>query len=186
MTNYGMEAPTSAELLSRKRRAPGSDLNARTVRFQPSQFVYTLENYLKSCTTIKREAGTSAPGPPSPSRRTSTIELRANCGREAIAFCPSVPVSIAATEALGRPFVEITLEQFSDFYGFDKDEMKTSQKALKERSALLKKLMEYNLLDSLADNANDVFTREVSLVRERYESLAAWLANDVFQVEEMD
>ena len=48
--------------------------------------------------------------------------------------------------------------------------------------------MEYNLLDSLADNANDVFTREVSLVRERYESLAAWLANDVFQVqvEEMD
>jgi len=64
--------------------------------------------------------------------------------------------------------------------------MKTSQKALKERSALLKKLMEYNLLDSLADNANDVFTREVSLVRERYESLAAWLANDVFQVEEMD
>ena len=186
VTNYGMEAPTSAELLSRKRRAPGSDLNARTVRFQPSQFVYTLESYLKNCTTIKREAGTSAPGPPSPSRRTSTIELRANCGREAIAFCPSVPVSIAATEALGRPFVEITLEQFSDFYGFDKDEMKTSQKALKERSALLKKLMEYNLLDSLADNANDVFTREVSLVRERYESLAAWLANDVFHVEEMD
>mmetsp|Transcript_28373 Transcript_28373/g.42754 ORF Transcript_28373/g.42754 Transcript_28373/m.42754 type:complete len:111 (+) Transcript_28373:1-333(+) len=106
------------------------------------------------------------------------IKFRTNHGREVIAFVPSVPVSIAATEALGRPFVEITLAQFAEFYEFNPDEMKTEQNKLK-RTKMLKKMMELGLLDALDINANDVFTREVELVKKRFESLADWLVQDV-------
>ena len=40
-------------------------------------------------------------------------------------------------------------------------------------------MQDQRLLDSLAVNANDVFEREVQLVKRRYESLAKWLVGDV-------
>ena len=153
-------------------KRPKLDSAPPKVRFQPSQFIYTLESYLKEFDTIEGNRN-ARPGP--------FISFKANSGREVIAFCPAVPVSIAATEALGRPFVEITLEQFSEFYGFDKEEMKGAQKNLVKRNKLFKSLMDHHLLDSLSVNANDVFEREVQLVKKRYESLglAMWLVKDV-------
>ena len=153
-------------------KRPKLDSAPPKVRFQPSQFIYTLESYLKEFDTIEGNRN-ARPGP--------FISFKANSGREVIAFCPAVPVSIAATEALGRPFVEITLEQFSEFYGFDKEELKGVQKNLVNRNRLFKTLMDHHLLDSLSVNANDVFEREVQLVKKRYESLglATWLVKDV-------
>ena len=178
VTNYGMETAETDKVLAAASR--GGVKRARVdneplkVRFQASQFIYTLESYLKGCRSIQRAAQV----PPIVQLDDPLISFRTNGGREAIAFCPAVPVSIAATEALGRPFVEITLDQFADFYGFDKDEMKGVQRGLM-RNRLLKALMDQRLLDSLAVNANDVFEREVQLVKRRYESLAKWLVGDV-------
>ena len=176
VTNYGMVSDSSkvraATQLSRKRPAPDSVPDTPpTVCFQPSQFIYTLESYLKTCNTVNRD-GNNRPGP--------LIDFRANCGREVIAFCPSVPVSIAATEALGRPFVEIELEDFCEFYNFDPQEMEGLQKKFKGRSKILKLLMDLNLLKGLDFNSNTVFKSEVELVKRRFESLAEWLVKDVF------
>ncbi|KAL1506926.1 hypothetical protein AB1Y20_007790 [Prymnesium parvum] len=169
VTNYGMELRhTVAASSSAKRQKPSGS----SMRFQPSQFVYTLEEFLRGCKHIQRDDRASA------SSSEAKIKFRTNHGREVIAFVPSVPVSIAATEALGRPFVEITLAQFAEFYEFNPDEMKTEQNKLK-RTKMLKKMMELGLLDALDINANDVFTREVELVKKRFESLADWLVQDV-------
>ena len=176
VTNYGTENEDIDKVVAAATSRGGSkrpklDTSAPPkVRFQPSQFIYTLESYLKKCDTIEGNES-KRPGP--------FISFKANGGREVIAFCPAVPVSIAATEALGRPFVEITLEQFSEFYGFDKEELKGVQKNLVNRNRLFKTLMDHHLLDSLSLNANDVFEREVQLVKKRYESLATWLVKDV-------
>ena len=182
VTNYGMEMQDgSASVL--KAATSGAKKKARldpatrvpslpSMRFQPSQFVYTLMSFLEKCDTIQRADGTSGSSEPK-------ISFRTNKGRQVIPFVPAVPVSIAATEALGRPFVEITLNEFAAFYGFEATELETQQNKLKNKSKLLKMLMESNLLDSLDVNANTVFEREVALVKKRYQSLAAWLVNDV-------
>ena len=85
------------------------------IRFQPSQFLYTLQDYLANCKCIKGNAGDGNDGDE------ALITLKKNCGRSFIPFCPAAPVSIAATEALGRPFVEITMDHFCQFYEYTPD-----------------------------------------------------------------
>lgn len=180
VNNYGLQA--SAELfasaLGNKRRKMEEPVGetVKHVYFQPSQFVYTLMGYLQDCKEIERSParGTSAPA------QSSKIKFRSNRGREVIPFCPSVPVSIAATEALGRPFVEITLNDFSSFYKLDPGECDQARHQFIRKSKLLKDLMRKGALDSLDINANDVFEREVELVKNRYLCLATWLIDSVF------
>lgn len=113
--------------------------------------------------------------------------FESNHGRKVIPFCPSVPVSIPASEALGRPFVQLKLRHFTEFYNFPsssdgaaassgaestrpgnkrKRGARTPPKAVRELMWLLG--------EASSDSADQVFVREVELVKQRYVSLAEW------------
>jgi hypothetical protein len=177
VNNYGLQAATDSfntgPSSSKRPRTEGEpNKPVKRVHFQPSQFVYTLMTYLQVCDEIERSSGQCAS---SSALTVPKIRFRSNRGRVVIPFCPSVPVSIAVTEALSRPFAEIALGEFAKFYRFDPTECDVARRKMERRS-----IMQSGALDTLDINANEVFTREVELAKRRYLCLAEWLIKSVF------
>eukprot|EP00967_Tisochrysis_lutea_P134998 scaffold239029_cov28-Tisochrysis_lutea.AAC.1 len=170
VNNYGMEK--SADNLGK--RSEKKQKVEPHIRFQPSQFIYTILDYLDELHQARKISMGKGPAEP------GEIRFRTHNGRMVLPFCPSAPVSIAATEALGRPFVEITLEQFSNFYGFEPDEFNDQVIKLSRQAKIVKQLVQNGLLDSLDVTANDTFDREVKQMRVRYQSFARFLLKNVF------
>ena len=183
VNNYGTEYKAAAEGLQVAKRATrGAGAAAlatvKQIRFGASQFYYTICQFVDhDCAYVE---GSDAVPPPD--FRGPKVIFERNHGRKVIPFAPSVPVSMPASEALGRPFVQLKLGHFTEFYGFQPSaEPNTSSMGLvagKKRkvppSKAVKELMML-LGEASSDSADQVFAREVALMKERYESLAKWI-----------
>jgi len=153
VNNYGMEIVTTKE---------GKPTDRKQMRFAQSQFYYTLEKWVPECEWVD--------GPGANATQPKVI-FEPNCGRLVIPFAPSVPVSIAASEALGRAFVELTHLHFQQFYSVEEIEQPQKKKKQKKgNNALMKALHEAGDL-----GADEVFKKEVELMKTRFEALAQWL-----------
>lgn len=85
------------------------------VSFSDSQFLYTISQYVnEACPYI---VGSNIS--PSAGWVGKQVEFEPNHGRKVIAFVPKTQHAVAAGEEMGRPMVELTEEQFIDFYGED-------------------------------------------------------------------
>ena len=177
ITNYELEVvqAESGKLTDRKQ-----------IRFAPSQFLYTLRKYVAECPYV--EGGAAAPrefqGP--------KVVFELNYGRAVLPFAPSVPVSIAASEAMGRPFVELQLQHFEEFFGLLPEEADTesqgeapAEKKRKARTQTFGKRAKGKRVSAAAkkallevgeEGANAVFIYEVQMMKERFTFLAQWLA----------
>jgi cellulose biosynthesis protein BcsQ len=163
----------------------------KQIRFAPSQFLFTMRKYVAECQYVEGavEGGAEAEDI---SFKGPKVVFERNYGRAVLPFAPSVPVSIAASEAMGRPFVELKLKHFEEFFGFDPEEADTEslqaeEPAKKKRkskqstsgnrssSAVSKALATKALLEVGAEGANAVFKSEVDMMNERFINLARWL-----------
>lgn len=167
--------------------------NAKTqIRFAQSQFFYTTRKFVDECEYV--DGGNPAP----PEFDGPKVVFEPNHGRKVLPFAPSIPVSIAASEAVGRPFVELKMEHFNDFFGFGQEDgdahapasarkraragpdaplpcEKPRKKRGKNANAKQKALLEMT-----DDGANTVFKREVELMKGRYMNFASWI-NDLLE-----
>lgn len=83
------------------------------VSFSDSQFLYTISQYVnEACPYI---VGSKVS--PRADWAGKQVEFEPNHGRKVIAFVPKTQHAVAAGEEMGRPMVELTEEQFIDFYG---------------------------------------------------------------------
>jgi len=119
------------------------------------------------------------------------ITFETNHGKKVIPFAPSVHVSISASEALGRPYSELTLEQFQDFFGFPPDDEEEpvqkrakiprkigrDTKGYRELMALFDRAKQDGAIaqESRATAASRVFQQEVVLMKERFSKLAMFV-----------
>ena len=174
VTNYDREV---------KQAERGKSTEKKQIRFAPSQFLFTLRKYVAECPYVEggAEAEKSFQGP--------KVVFERNYGRAVLPFAPSVPVSIAASEAMGRPFVELELSHFEDFFGLDPEEADTETQQAEEpaskkrkvkppfpfRSSSAAKNAAKALLEVGEEGANAVFKCEVQVMKERFTSLAQWL-----------
>ena len=74
------------------------------------QFFYTISQFVDECPYVE-----GSDTVPPPDFRGPKIVFEPNQSRKVIPFAPSVPVSIPASEALGRPFVQLKLSHFTEF-----------------------------------------------------------------------
>jgi len=151
------------------------------------QFFYTINQFVDECPYVE-----GSDTVPPPDFRGPKIVFEPNQSRKVIPFAPSVPVSIPASEALGRPFVQLKLSHFTEFYGLSLEGTSETDGSLapllqtgrarkqgRKRKATappkaVKELMML-LVEASSDSANKVFEREIVLMKERYQSLAKWM-----------
>ena len=118
-----------------KQAERGKSAEKKQIRFAPSQFLFTLRKYVAECPYVEgaeAEAEESFRGP--------KVVFERNYGRAVLPFAPSVPVSIAASEAMGRPFVELELSHFEDFFGLDPEEADTETQQAEEPASKKRKV----------------------------------------------
>ena len=158
-----------------------ADAEKKQIRFAPSQFFFTLRKYVAECPYVEggAKAEVTFKGP--------KVVFERNYGRAVLPFAPSVPVSIAGSEAMGRPFVELELKHFEEFFGFAPEEADTEtqqagEPASKKRKAAGKRkgkrissAAKKALLEVGEEGANAVFKCEVQMMKERFTFLAKWL-----------
>jgi hypothetical protein len=72
------------------------------MQMQPSQFIYTMIDYINNTTL-----NTNLDGNDRPSDITED-DLVAVDGQYVVPFLPSLPLGVSAAEEMGRPFVEAT------------------------------------------------------------------------------
>lgn len=159
------------------------------INFSSTQFIHTLKEYVGSGSyahsTCPYIAGSREPTPEG--WEGPTIVFEPNAGRRVIAFGPSVPVSINACEALGRPFCEITIEQFRDYFGLQDVELEQDLQLTRKRrragqspaQAAQARATSQAQLEALqgqtCEGADATFLREVKLMRGRYLKFARWI-----------
>ena len=171
------------------------DTNMRQIRFAPSQFFFTLRKYLQECPYVKGNDNVEGDEAHEKAKKVEPkVVFERNYGRAVLPFAPSVPVSIAASEAMGRPFVELNLKHFEEFFGFNPEQAdtesqqaegpsakkrKTKSQTLGKRSKRISAAAKKALLevgDEVTDEgANAVFEYEVSMMKDRFTLLAKWL-----------
>ena len=156
VTNYGVEV-----------RAGSTQIQ---ISFSASQFIYAIIHYVRSeCPNVDGNQGApsaeAVPGVPGP------IKFEPNHGARVIPFAPSVPVSMPASEGLGRPFVELQLAHFQQFYNFDQ-----AEGAVATRARFKATQRQQTMIGPDPLKANEDFKKEVALMKERYNSLASWVS----------
>lgn len=180
VNNYGVEYKAADEGLNAAKRATrgaGAALlhDNKQIRFGASQFLYTIQQFVKDCGYVEGGDGAAPIG-----FRGPKVVFESNHGRNVIPFAPSVPVSMPASEALGRPFVHLKLSHFTEFYAFEGTSVDGSSASGGKRkrksmaSNAVKQLMMLNE-EASSDSADKVFEREVELMMTRYKSLATWV-----------
>jgi len=173
VTNYGIEVvevspepepPTGKVNLSPE--APEPHAPTKQIGFSASQFIYTTIHYVRcECPNIEGNSdGANVPGP--------KIVFEPNQGDRVIPFAPSVPVSMPTSEGLGRPYVELELDHFNEFYGFEAassaaTRAKRGRGPTRQQQAVISQIGELK--------ANEDFKEEVALMQKRYTSLALWV-----------
>jgi len=167
------------------------DTDKRQIRFAPSQFFFTLRKYVQECPYVEGNEDIKGDEAHEKAKKVDPkVVFEHNYGRAVLPFAPSVPVSIAASEAMGRPFIELNLKHFEDFFGFNPEEADTESQQAEGPSAKKRKAKSQTfgkrpkrisaaakkaLLEVGDEGANAVFEYEVSMMKDRFTLLARWL-----------
>ena len=167
------------------------DTNKRQIRFAPSQFFFTLRKYVQECPYVEGNEDVKGDEAHEEAKKVEPkVVFERNYGRAVLPFAPSVPVSIAASEAMGRPFVELNLKHFEEFFGFNPEQADTESQQAEGPSAKKRKAKAQTpgkrskrisaaakkaLLEVGDEGANAVFEYEVSMMKDRFTLLARWL-----------
>jgi len=165
------QPPTLLPFLVQNYRMVNSETQ---MHFSASQFFYTLKEYVDVVADIEDHSAAPAARVQNEKKTPPKVRMRANHGRRVILFAPAINVSIAATEALGRPFVELELEHFNEFFGLNDDGGNAPKLSKKRARTKQQRLYQEGMKDCVA--ANKKFHQEVKMMRERYESLAKWIS----------
>ena len=158
---------------------PKSSGDARVIKLMPTQFVYTIMNYVnRECKYI-----TGHPHGPPNDFKGPLVRFRENDGRRVINFAMSAPIAISVSEQLGRSFVELMM---IDFLNYMLGEQKTYD-MLKESDARASEVSKGSAKRKRGTNdevgkidyGDDgrAFLTEVEMMKQRYSELARWLCH---------
>lgn len=165
VSNYGMEgkpsddtSPSTSQRKSVRKMGGDAATLDRRITFSSTQFVYTIMNYVhRVCPYI-----IDSPTDPPPSFAGPLIEFVSNHSRRVLPFAANAPISMPVTEQLGRSYVELTLSDFTEYYG-----LPVSTKKRKASSSSTP-------LDNYGTMGKE-FMKEIETMQARYKSVAAWI-----------